>query len=105
MQNKFSPSYDDGLLKKGKLYTVGTNDGVQFKRIEFVGTKLLNGKTIMVFVSPDNKQITINPSFHTFTMEDEDFLIMNEVENEAVNSIVNEAVLQKKKESEIKWEN
>ena len=100
-----TPAYDDGLLREGRLYTVGTNDGVQFKRIEFVGTKLLNGKTIMVFVSPDNKQITINPSFHTFTMDDQDFPTMEEVENEAVDTMINEAVLQKKKESESKWEN
>ena len=59
----------------------------------------------MVFVSPDNKQITINPSFHTFTMEDQDFPTMEEVENEAVDTMINEAVLQKKKESESKWEN
>ena len=30
--------------------------------------KLLNGKPMMVFATTDQRQITINPSFHTFTI-------------------------------------
>ena len=32
--------------------------------------KLLNGKPMMVFKTEDNSRLTINPSFHTFTLEE-----------------------------------
>lgn len=63
-------SYDDSLLKEGTTYTVGTNDGVTFKRVRFLGSKLLNGKQVMSFKTEDNKQLTVNQSFHTFTLEE-----------------------------------
>jgi len=68
-----SVSYDDNLLSEGSVYTVGTNDGKEFQKVIFVGYKLMNGKPIMVFSTEEThpKQITINPSFHTFTMEEE----------------------------------
>ena len=64
-------SYDDKLLEEGKRYTVGTNDGITFKRVKFVGSKLLNGKQVMSFKTEDDKQLTINQSFHTFTLEEQ----------------------------------
>ena len=68
-----SVSFDDNLLAEGSVYTVGTNDGKEFQKVIFVGYKLMNGKPIMVFSTEEThpKQITINPSFHTFTMEEE----------------------------------
>ena len=63
-------SYDDGLLHEGKTYSVGTNDGKEFRSIIYKGTKLLNGKPMMIFKTNgiSKEQLTINPSFHTFTI-------------------------------------
>ena len=61
-------SYDDGLLRENKTYSIGTNDGKEFRRVVYKGTKLLNGKPMMVFETVDEQQLTVNPSFHTFTI-------------------------------------
>ena len=63
-----SVSYDDGLLSEDKDYSVGTSAGSEFRNIKYKGTKLLNGKPMMVFETEDNEQLTINPSFHTYTI-------------------------------------
>ena len=65
-----SISYDEGLLKKDRCYSIGTNDGKEFRRVVYKGTKLLNGKPMMVFQTEENTALTVNPSFHTFTMEE-----------------------------------
>ena len=65
---KTSISYDDGLLKENSLYSIGTNDGKEFRKVVYKGTKLLNGKPMMVFETIDNEKLTVNPSFHTFTI-------------------------------------
>ena len=65
-----SISYDENILEKGKCYSVGTNDGKEFRRVVYRGTKLLNGKPMMVFRTEDNSKLTVNPSFHTFTLEE-----------------------------------
>ena len=56
-----SISYDDGLLEENSLYSIGTNDGKEFRRIVYKGTKLLNGKPMMVFETIDNERLTVNP--------------------------------------------
>ena len=63
-------AYDDGLLQEDKTYTIGTNDGKEFRSVIYKGTKLLNGKPMMVFKTDgiSKEQLTINPSFHTFTL-------------------------------------
>ena len=66
MQNS---SYDEELLIQGLQYTIGTNDGKEFKKVSFVGFKQLNGKPMMVFRTDGDKQVSINPSFHSFTVE------------------------------------
>lgn len=68
---EISTSYDEGLLLPGNNYTVGTNDGREFRRITFVGYKQLNGKPMMLFSTEDNRQLTVNPSFHAYTVEEE----------------------------------
>ena len=68
MQNS---SYDEGLLIQGSQYTIGTNDGKEFKKVSFVGFKQLNGKPMMVFRTMENKQVEVNPSFHSFIIEEE----------------------------------
>ena len=62
-------SYDENLLIPGSQYTVGTNCGRELKKVSFVGFKQLNGKPMMVFRTDGDKQVTINPSFHSFTVE------------------------------------
>ena len=62
-------SYDENLLIPGSQYTVGTNDGKEFKKVSFVGLKQLNGKPMMVFRTDGDTKVTINPSFHSFTVE------------------------------------
>ena len=61
-------SYDDGLLEEEKTYSIGTNDGKEFRSVIFKGTKLLNGKPMMVFETVNEERLTVNPSFHTFTI-------------------------------------
>ena len=63
-----SISYDEGILNEDSKYTVGTNDGKEFRRVLYKGTKLLNGKPMMVFETEDNETLTVNPSFHTYTL-------------------------------------
>ena len=60
----------NSLLTEEECYTVGTNDGKEFRRVVYKGTKLLNGKPMMIFKTEDNSRLTINPSFHTFTIEE-----------------------------------
>jgi hypothetical protein len=57
--NKNSSSYDESLLTPGYYYTIGTNDGVQFKWCRYHGTKLLNGKAIFVYSTKDGLQLTL----------------------------------------------
>jgi len=59
------------LLTQEECYTIGTNDGKEFRRVVYKGTKLLNGKPMMVFKTEDNSRLTVNPSFHTFTIEEQ----------------------------------
>ena len=66
-----NPSYDESLLIQGSQYTVGTNDGKEFKKVAFVGLRQLNGKPMMVFKTDEDKQVSINPSFHSFIIERE----------------------------------
>jgi len=63
-------AWDDALFKKGVIYTVGTNDGAHFKQVEFIGTKLYHGKSMMVFKTNDERRLTVNPSYQSFVIED-----------------------------------
>ena len=67
---QLNSSYDDGILQLEECYTIGTNDGKEFRRVVYKGTKLLNGKPMMVFKTEENTSLTVNPSFHTFTIEE-----------------------------------
>ena len=64
-------SYVESLLIQGSQYTIGTNDGKEFKKVAFVGLRQLNGKPMMVFKTNEDKQVSINPSFHSFIIEEE----------------------------------
>ena len=62
---------NDSLLQENELYTIGLSSGSEWRRVKYVGNKLLNGKPMMVFKTIDERQITINPSFHTFTITEQ----------------------------------
>ena len=40
--------------------------------VKYKGVKLFNGKKMLMFQTKANRQLTINPSFHTFTLEKTD---------------------------------
>ena len=63
-------SYDDGLLNEGKTYTVGTNDGKVFNRVVYKGTKSFGGKSMMCFETEQGSQVSVNPSYNSFTIEE-----------------------------------
>ena len=69
----YRESRTEDTLNHGHLYDVGINDGTVFRNVEYLGTKLYYGKPIMVFktVSMESIQdeITINPSYHSWTIE------------------------------------
>ena len=69
---KIDISYDDGILNKDDEYVVGVNDGTTFNNVKYKGVKLFNGKKMLMFETQANRQLTINPSFHTFTLEKTD---------------------------------
>ena len=59
---------NDNLLVENDLYTVGLSNGTEWVRVKYLGTKPLNGKPMMVFKTSTDRQITVNPSFHTYTI-------------------------------------
>jgi hypothetical protein len=58
------------MLIEGIEYSVGTNDGKVFNRIVFKGLKNFGGKNMMCFETENKAQITINPSYNSFTIEE-----------------------------------
>jgi len=59
---------NDNLLIENDLYTVGLSNGTEWVRVKYLGTRPLNGKPMMVFKTSTDRQITVNPSFHTYTI-------------------------------------
>ena len=64
-------SLDEGLLVEGLEYTVGINDGTCFKGVVYKGTKFFNGKPMMCFETVNKSQLSVNPSYHSFTIEEQ----------------------------------
>ena len=64
-------TYNDEILIEGCEYSVGTNDGKEFSKVAFEGYKKLYGKTILSFRTNNNKQVTINPSYMSFAIEED----------------------------------
>ena len=64
-------SYNDEIFIEGCEYSVGTNDGKEISKVAFEGYKKLYGKPMMVFRTTANKQVTINPSYMSFALEEE----------------------------------
>jgi hypothetical protein len=61
---------EETMLIEGIEYSVGTNDGKVFNRIVFKGLKNFGGKNMMCFETENKAQITINPSYNSFTIEE-----------------------------------
>ena len=72
MRQSHSISFDEGLLTIGTKYGIGTNDGKEFSKVVYQGPKLMNGKPMMIFRTEENLQLSVNPSFHTYTIEEID---------------------------------
>ena len=64
-------TYNEQILVEGCEYSEGTNDGKDFSKVAFEGYKKLYGKPMMVFRTTANKQVTINPSYMSFALEEE----------------------------------
>ena len=47
------------------------NDGCTMKNVIFEGTKQFYGKTMMCFKTNSDNQITVNPSYFSFSIEGE----------------------------------
>jgi hypothetical protein len=63
-------SINEELLTEGIEYSVGTNDGKIFSRVIYKGTKNFSGKTMMCFETQHGAQVSINPSYNSFTVEE-----------------------------------
>ena len=61
----------EGLLVKGVEYSVGTSDGKIFNRVIYKGTKSFGGKNMMCFETNNGSQLSINPSYNSFTIEED----------------------------------
>tara|TARA_R100000234_G_C4979087_1_gene169891 strand:- start:54 stop:305 length:252 start_codon:yes stop_codon:yes gene_type:complete len=66
--NRFESN--EKLLVEGLEYSVGTSDGKVFNRIIYKGTKNFGGKNMMCFETENKNQVTINPSYNSFTIEE-----------------------------------
>jgi len=68
---------NEGILAEGLPYIVELNTGTSFENVVYSGMKYMNGKQLLVFHTKDNRQLSVNPSFHTFTLEQ----VLEETEN------------------------
>ena len=62
--------FSDNMLEEGVEYSVGTNDGKVFNRIVYKGTRNFAGKNIMCFETEEGSQVSINPSYYSYTIEE-----------------------------------
>jgi len=69
---------NEGILAEGLPYIVELNTGTSFENVVYSGMKYMNGKQLLVFHTKDNRQLSVNPSFHTFTLEQ----VLDETENQ-----------------------
>ena len=55
---------------EGDSYSVGFNDGREFIKMVYTGTKLLNGKTMLCFKTEDQLDAAVNPSYVSFYVKE-----------------------------------
>jgi len=63
-------SANEELLQQGISYSVGTNDGKVFDRVVYKGTRNVMGKQIMCFETQNKETLNINPSYFSYSLED-----------------------------------
>ena len=67
-------NYRDELYQTHNSYTIGVNDGKEFRNAIFTGTKLYHGKPMLTFVmkTEDNEHINlnINQSYLSYSIEE-----------------------------------
>jgi len=61
---------DDIEITKDHIYSIGLNDNKEFRRITYIGTKMLNNKPMLCFRTNEQLPVTINPSYVSFIIED-----------------------------------
>tara|TARA_R110000787_G_scaffold110717_1_gene219392 strand:+ start:2568 stop:2840 length:273 start_codon:yes stop_codon:yes gene_type:complete len=59
------------FLNEGVEYSVGTSDGKVFNKLVYKGSKNFGGKNMMCFETEHKSQVTINPSYNSFTIEEQ----------------------------------
>ncbi len=59
-------SYNQLTFDKEETYSIGFNDGREFDKMVYIGTKLLNGKSMICFKTEDKLDIVVNPSYVSF---------------------------------------
>jgi len=67
--------YRDDVYKVNAKYTIGVNDGKEFREATFTGTKLYHGKPIMTFVMwggtrNGHLNLNINQSYLSYAIEE-----------------------------------
>ena len=70
---KAKENYRDELYQTHNSYTIGVNDGKEFRNAIFTGTKLYHGKPMLTFVmKTDNEHINlnINQSYLSYSIEE-----------------------------------
>jgi len=68
-------NYRDDVYKVNTKYTIGVNDGKEFREATFTGTKLYHGKPIMTFVMwggtrNGHLNLNINQSYLSYAIEE-----------------------------------
>ena len=68
-------NYRDDVYKVNAKYTIGVNDGKEFREATFTGTKLYHGKPIMTFVMwggvrNGHLNLNINQSYLSYAIEE-----------------------------------
>jgi hypothetical protein len=61
-----SYSFNQIIFEEDGVYSVGFNDGREFSRIKYIGTKLLNGKSMLCFKTEESLDLSVNPSYVSF---------------------------------------
>lgn len=71
---KAKENYRDELYQTHNSYTIGVNDGKEFRNAIFTGTKLYHGKPMLTFVmkTENNRHINlnINQSYLSYSIEE-----------------------------------
>ncbi len=61
--------FRDDIYKLHTKYTIGVNDGKEFREATFTGTKLYHGKPMLTFVMGE-LNLNINQSYLSYAIEE-----------------------------------